>query len=235
MTSNRLRRPLAIAIGILAGIGVAASATFFVRPHINPGFLEYPTVVALHVILGGLYLALAPFQFVARFRTRRPAYHRRAGRLLVATGFAAGAAGLFMAWVIPFAGWWSRVILGFFGVLFCLALARAFLHIRAKRVAAHREWMIRAFAIGLAPALDRLFVIPAVVYFTIANNIEQPTQEQIAPIAVVCFTLAFTLSVVVAEVWIRATRRRGAPPAPVRRDRPRTVPLSDAALPLREG
>jgi uncharacterized membrane protein len=210
MTTNRLRRPLAVAIGFLAVIGVVASATFFSRPHINPGFLDYPTIVALHVILGGLYVAFAPFQLVRRIRRRWPGYHRWAGRLLVVTGLAAGVCALFMAWVIPFAGWWSRIILGFFGILFCLALVRAYLYIRAGRVALHREWMIRAFALGLAPALDRLIVVPAVTVLVIANDIADPTPAQVAPIAVVSFTLAFTLNAMVAEVWIRATRRRGA-------------------------
>jgi uncharacterized membrane protein len=200
-----------MAVAFLALVGLVASATFYFRPHINPGFLDYPAVVGLHVILGGLYVAFAPFQLVKRIRRRWPAYHRWAGRLLVATGLAAGLAALFMAWVIPFAGWWSRIILGFFGILFCLALVRGFRHIRAKQVAPHREWMIRALAIGLAPALDRLIVIPAVTALVLANNLAEPTQEQVAPIAVVSFTLAFTFNSVVAEVWIRATRRRGAP------------------------
>jgi hypothetical protein len=64
--------------------------------------------VALHVILGGVYLSLAPFQFVQRIRSRWPGYHRRVGRLLVGIGLVAGETGLFMAWIIPFAGWPDR-------------------------------------------------------------------------------------------------------------------------------
>lgn len=41
----------------------------------NPGFLEFPTIVALHTVLGGVYLVLAPFQFVKRIRFRHPGYH----------------------------------------------------------------------------------------------------------------------------------------------------------------
>jgi hypothetical protein len=35
-------------------------------------------------------------------------------------------------------------------------LGKAFAHIRGKRVGLHREWMIRAFAIALAIATQRL-------------------------------------------------------------------------------
>ena len=71
----------------------------------NPGFLHFPTVVALHVVLGGVYLALAPFQFVRRIRSRHLDYHRWAGRMLVSVGLVVGLSALFMALVIPKGGW----------------------------------------------------------------------------------------------------------------------------------
>jgi hypothetical protein len=39
------------------------------------------------------------------------------------------------------------------------------------------------------------------------------TQQQIAPVAITGFTLAFSLHAVVAEIWIRASRRKRAPAA----------------------
>jgi hypothetical protein len=83
-----------MAIGSLVFVGIAASATHYLQEPYNPGFLELPVVTALHVVLGGLYLTLAPFQFISRTRSRHLAYHRRAGRVLVAVGL-----------IIPFFGW----------------------------------------------------------------------------------------------------------------------------------
>jgi uncharacterized membrane protein len=143
-----------VAVGFLALVGVGASVTHYLQEPYNPGFLEYPVIVALHVVLGGAYLALAPFQFVKRIRSRHPGYHRWVGRMLLSIGLVVGATALFMGLVIPFSGWPERVIIVHFGVLFLLALGKGFAHIRTGRVALHREWMIRAFAIGLSSALS---------------------------------------------------------------------------------
>src|SRR3712207_3220034 len=126
-----MRRPLGVVVGFLALVGVGAAATHYFYEPYNPGFLEYPTIVALHVVLGGLYLALAPFQFVKRIRSRHLGYHRWAGRVLVSIGLVVGAAGVFMAVVIPIAGWPERVVVGSFGLLFLVALGKGFLYVRA--------------------------------------------------------------------------------------------------------
>ena len=204
-TRRDIRLPLGVVVGFLALVGVGASATHYLQEPYNPGFLRFPTIVALHVVLGGVYLALAPFQFVGRIRSQHLGYHRRAGRLLVAVGLVAGVTGLFMGLVIPFSGWGERVIIGLFGSLFLFALVKGFLHARAGRVALHREWMIRAFAIGLSIATMRLIFVPALM---IAS-----THAQITALSVSSFAAAFILNTTVAELWIHATRRSGAPRA----------------------
>lgn len=139
-------------VGFLSLVGVAASAAhYFLEPY-NPGFPEYPTIVALHVVLGAFYLVFAPFQFVKLIRYRHLGYHRRIGRVLVAVGTVVGATALFMGLVIPFSGWAEGVLIALFGGLFFFALSKGFVHVRAGRVDLHREWMIRAFAVALAIA-----------------------------------------------------------------------------------
>lgn len=129
-------------VGTLALLGIDAAVAHHLQEPYNPGFREFPVMTAAHVILGAVYLALAPFQFVRPIRSRWPGYHRRAGRVLVAIGLVVGVTALFMALVIPFSGWWERVIVGPFGALFLVALGKGFLHIRAGRAALHREWMM---------------------------------------------------------------------------------------------
>jgi uncharacterized membrane protein len=202
--NRSIRWTLRVAVGFLALVGVAASATHYLQEPYNPGFLEYPTIVALHVVLGGLYLLFAPFQFVKRVRSRYPAYHRWAGRMLVSVGLVVGLTALFMGFVIPASGWPESVIIGLFGTLFLVALIKGFVHIRARRVALHREWMIRAFAIGLSIATMRLIFIPALM-------VADPTDGQIAILSNASFAAAFVLNAAVAEAWIRATRESSVP------------------------
>jgi hypothetical protein len=90
-------------------------------------------------------------------------------------------------------------------MLVLTALLKGFVHIRAKRVTLHREWMIRAFAIGLAIAPMRLIFVPALLV------VADPSNGQIATLSVASFTVAFVLHSSVAEVWIRLTRRSGVP------------------------
>jgi uncharacterized membrane protein len=180
----------------------SASATHYLQEPYNPGFPKFlPTIIALHVVLGGAYLALAPFQFVKRIRSRHLGYHQWAERLLVAVGLVVVATALFMGLVVPFSDWPERVIIGLFGSLFLLALGKGFLHVRAGRVALHREWMIRAFAIGLSIATMRLIFVPALLI------VATPTDAQIAALSTSSFAMAFAVHASVAEAWIRATRR----------------------------
>jgi hypothetical protein len=67
--------------------------------------------------------------------------------------------------------------------------------------------MIRAFAIALSIAAIRLIYIPA--HLIVAD----PTDAQNALLWDASFAVAFVLNTSVAELWIRATRRSGAPGA----------------------
>jgi Predicted membrane protein (DUF2306) len=150
MTRQSMVWLLGVTVGLLVLIGVGASVAHYLQEPYNPGFLEFPTIVALHVALGGLYLTLAPFQFVRRIRSRHLGYHRRVGRLLVAFGVV-GATALFMGLVIPFSGWGERVIIGHFGTLVLVALVKGFVHVRAGRSAScGPTWVGRSSSTRLA-------------------------------------------------------------------------------------
>lgn len=196
---------LRIVVSLLALIGIGASvAHYWVEPY-NPGFRHYATITALHVILGAVYLALAPLQFVQQIRRRWQGYHRWAGRLLISIGLVIGITALFMGIVFPTAGWPQSIVNSFFGILFLVALVLGFVHVRAGRIALHREWMIRAFAIGLAIATTRLISVPAIIW------LDEPTERQAELIVLGSFTVSFILHASFAEWWIRHTRNRGNP------------------------
>ena len=205
MTKKAFRWPLGVVVGFLALVGVAASATYFLREPANTGFLDYPTIVAMHVVLGAVYVVFAPLQFVGRIRSRHLGYHRRMGRVLVAVGLVVGVTALFLGLVIPFSGWAERVLIGLFGSLFLFALGKGFFHVRAGRVDLHREWMIRAFAIALAIATQRVIFIPSLFV------VDDPTYGQIVTLSVAAWSAALVVHSSLAEVWIRLTRKRRVP------------------------
>ncbi len=84
-----------------------------------------------------------------------------------------------------------------FGPFFLFSLAKAWVHIKRRQVALHREWMIRAFAIGLAVATMRPL---AGVWMALADR---PLEDVLGGV----FWVAFLLHALVAEAWIRRSRR----------------------------
>ena len=193
MMKKGMKWLLGALVGSLAFIGIGASVSHYLQEPYNPGFLEFPTITASHVVLGGIYLAFAPFQFVKRIRSRHLGYHRRMGRVLVAVGLVVGVTALFIGLVIPFSGWAERVLIGLFGSLFLFALGKGFVHVRAGRVALHREWMIRAFAIALAIATQRLIFIPSL--FVVVD----PTDGQIVTLSIAAWSAALVVHSSLAE------------------------------------
>lgn len=171
-------------------------------------FAAHPVLTLLHVVPGGLFLALAPFQFSARIRTRHPALHRWSGRVLLLAALAAGLNGLYFGLLMPYAGPAEAAAIALFGGLFLLAMARGFQAIRRRDAALHREWMIRTFAIAIAISTVR--VLGAAFDIALAPR-------GIGPQAI--FVLAvwsgWIVTVGAAEVWIRRTRpqRDGRSPA----------------------
>ena len=159
------------------------------------------TLILLHVIPGGLILLFAPLQFSGRIRRRYTAYHRWAGRVLLVavaiSGIAAFAFGLFM----PFGGWLESAAVMLFGTLFFYSGARAWVAIRRRDVATHREWMTRMFAVAVGIATTRVISIVLGALFTLT----------LREAFVISLWAGFTSSVVAAEFIIyRARPHRGA-------------------------
>ncbi len=195
-----MRPFMLLVVPLLALVGIGTSVVHYFQPPYNPGFMAFPPITAAHVVLGAVFLALAPFQFVRALRRRGAGYRRWAGRLLVAIGLVVGATALFLGLVVPFAGNPERVVIGVFGAIFLVALARGYADIRAGHVAAHREWMIRAFAIGLSIATMRLLFVPSLML------VDDPTETTVAALSTGSFAASFVIHTLVAEHWIRRTR-----------------------------
>ena len=146
-------------------------------------------------------MALGPLQFVRSLRSRWPVVHRWTGRVVVASGMVIGGTALVMSPQMAIGGANETAATMLFAIIFLFALVKAFLYIRRGRVALHREWMIRAFAVGLAVATVR----PIVGMFFATRGITNLTPHEFFGTA---FWLGFTVQLIAAEVWINYTRPR---------------------------
>jgi uncharacterized membrane protein len=159
-------------------------------------------VTRLHVVTGGLFLAFAPLQFAATVRRRYPALHRWSGRALLLLAALTTVGAFYLAFVVPFAGGSESLTIAFFGTLFLVALTRAFVAIRRRDVAAHREWIIRAF--GLALAISTVRIVGAA--FDLVWMPSGPAAERMF---VVSLWIGWLATIAGAELWIRYTRPVG--------------------------
>jgi len=166
---------------------------------LDAGFTRHPILTMIHILPGLLFIVLAPLQFVRTLRVRRLVLHRWTGRVLVVCGLIVGCSALVMSPQMAIGGANETAATTLFAVIFLFALVNAWQLIRQGKVALHREWMIRAFAVGSAVAATR----PIMGAFFATRRITHLTPHDFFGIA---FWLSFTIQLIAAEVWINYTR-----------------------------
>ena len=221
--SSRLRRALWRAVIFLAFIGVAVAIrrTAVLLPvalhgyHPPPPapnpvaaqfaplddlFAHYPFLTLIHIIPGLIFMILGPLQFIPAIRARHPQFHRVNGRIFLICSAIIGISALVMSFGMPAIGGVNQATATtLFATFFLFALTKAFIHIRRREFALHREWMIRAFATGLAVATIR----PIIGFFFATSRLTHLTPHEFFGTA---FWLGFTLQLMAAEAWIHYTQ-----------------------------
>ena len=149
---------------------------------------------------------LGAFQFDAALRRRAPRLHRVAGRLAAPCGLLAAATGLWLTFGrdIPLAqqGALLRAARVVVGLAMALAITVSVRAVLQGRIAQHRAWMLRAYALGQGAGTQVLILLPVSV---IAG---EPTYF----FRDLLMASAWGLNAVVAEWLIR--RRRPSDPFP---------------------
>lgn len=163
---------------------------------VDTAFANYSALTFVHIVPGALFMISGPLQFVRRIRTKHLRFHRWSGRVFFACGLLIGFSALALTFRTSIGGANERAAVVLFAIVFLFELTRGFLLIRRRRIALHREWMIRAFAIGLAIATIR----PIVGAFFAARRLNPHEFFGIA------FWIGFTVHFIVGEVWINYTR-----------------------------
>jgi uncharacterized membrane protein len=116
-------------------------------------FDRLPVAIVVHVVGAVVYALVGTLQFVPRFRRRHWTWHRRAGRVLAVAGLMVAGSALWLTLFYEPKPGTGDLLYGLrltFASAMAASLVLGFAAIRRRDIAAHRAWMIRAYAIGLA-------------------------------------------------------------------------------------
>jgi len=120
---------------------------------IDPRFASTAVPLVAHIVGSAVFVLAGAGQFVSRFRRRGHRWHRRAGRAVAAAGLVVALSALWMTLFYapkPGTGELLFVLRLVFASGMVVAVVLGFAAIRRRDITAHRAWMIRAYAIGLA-------------------------------------------------------------------------------------
>jgi hypothetical protein len=162
-------------------------------------FANKKALTLTHIIPGLAFVLLVPFQLSRSWRNRYLRAHRWMGRISMILGVIIGGSALAMS-SHPIGGTLEASATIFFDLFFLFGLTKAYVHIRRREIAFHREWVIRAMSIALGIATVR----PVMGFFFATSRLTGLTPHQFFGVA---FWIGFSLTYVVGELWIRYTRR----------------------------
>lgn len=126
-----------------------------IPPAVADNVLRHPWLV-LHVAGAATALLLSPLQLLPSVR-RRARLHRVLGRVYVAGCTLGGVSGLALAWGTS-AGPIAVAGFGVLAVLWLFTTTAGWLRAMQGRLAAHRAWMLRSFALTFAAVTLRLYL-----------------------------------------------------------------------------
>lgn len=159
MSARERSWPVPLVLVPLSAIPLTAGALRLIElaggPAIMPAddrFAGLPVALVTHIVSVTTFALLAILQFVPSFRRRHPVWHRRAGRVLVATGLLVAGSALWLTLFYEAQPGTGGLLLAFrlvFASAMAACLVLGFTAVRRREFVAHRAWMIRAYAIGL--------------------------------------------------------------------------------------
>jgi uncharacterized membrane protein len=160
MSARERSWPVPVALVVLSAIPLAAGALRLIQlaggPALIPAehrFAGFPLPLVVHIVGATTYALVGILQFVPRFRRRHLVWHRRAGRVLAVAGLLVAISALWMTLFYeaqPGTGDLLYVLRLVFSSALAACLVLGFAAVRRSDIAAHRAWMIRAYAIGVA-------------------------------------------------------------------------------------
>lgn len=173
----------------------------------NLRFFASPWPVVLHIVGSLVFSIGGAFQLIAPLRQGHPALHRRLGRVLVAFGLLSALSGLWMTQCYPpaqanFDGAVLHAIRWVVGCVMALMLVAAYRAAVQGRIAGHRQWMLRAYALGLGAGAQVLTHLPWALLPAWRGE----------GLRTACMAAGWLLNLAVAEWVIHRSARPSRPP-----------------------
>jgi Predicted membrane protein (DUF2306) len=135
----------------------------------NARFMTMPLPVVLHIESATFFCVLGAFQFDATTRQRFPRWHRINGRVVAPSGIVAALTGLWMTagYAIPtqLQGKLLFEVRMAAGLAMSLAIVASVRAVLQRRVADHKAWMVRAYALGQGAGTQVLILLPVTLVF----------------------------------------------------------------------
>lgn len=190
--------PISAGIFRLVQLGFGAAIT-----EENARFFAAPQPVVLHIVSSSLFFTLGAVQFSSNFRREQLNLHRLFGRLLIPIGLAVSLSGLWMTLYYPratlnFDGPVLHVVRILVGLGMSLALVFGLIAARRQKIANHRAWMMRAYALGLGAGTQVFTHIPLFVFPSLWSETSRA----------ICMAAGWSINIAVVE-WILMRNRRG--------------------------
>jgi len=205
---NRTRFMWVVVI-ILAIIGIAAAIrrTLIIEnilssfsppkyPGFDAGFSKHPLLTLVHIIPGTFFMTLGPLLFMKKIRNNHFELYKWIRILYFIAAYITGISALAISYTVSIGGANETAAATLFAVFFLYSLTKALILIYNGHFELYREWMLRAFAIGLAIATVR----PIVGLFFALSSLSPQEFFGIA------FWLGFTIHLIIVEAWIRNTK-----------------------------
>lgn len=174
------------AIEILSRFGMVGDA-----PH-----RAAPLVFVFHAITGGIALLVGSIQFNRTVMHRMRRLHRVLGRVYVVTIWASSVGSLWLTIFfdvsIP-----TKIVFGVLSLLWFATTTQGYLAARSRRFYAHREWMLRSYALSFF-FVTFSFWVPGLAGTDLPETIRYPLAA----------LLSWGLNLLAVEVWIRHIRSR---------------------------
>ena len=144
-------------------IALTSLRYFFLTPEAAIGqplgnrFAEYIGALQIHIIGSAVALFLGGWNFWGRTRDKYSPLHQWLGRIYLLAVLIGGTSGFYLG-LTAFGGLPTRSGFVLLAVLWLSTGMMAYLRIRQGKVQAHREWMIRNYALTLAAVTLRLWL-----------------------------------------------------------------------------